>query len=703
MTDNITFYIGNTPVKKIPTLCLNMIVRNESKILFRLFDSVIDLIDAYCICDTGSTDNTKELIKEYFEKKGKPGKIIEEPFRDFGYNRTVALKACESMENVDYILLLDADMILEKNPKLSIEEVKSMIVDDAYYIYQGSPQFFYKNVRVVKNNIGCTYKAPTHEYLNTLPGTKYGHIQRDVLFINDVGDGGSKSDKTDRDIRLLLKGLEDEPNNDRYTFYLANSYRDKGDNLTAIEYYKKRIEIGGWIQEVWFSYYSMGKCYKNLGDNAKAMYNWLEAYNFYPNRVENLYELIQHYRYEGKNNYAYHMFMLADYERKKNTVWDYLFLQKDIYDYRLDYELSIIGYYCNRDNHDLTKTCMKVISNPGADDGMCRNVFSNYKFYTKEITKFAIPMKESNMAILNNIGKELLLPYIGEFASSTPTMCYNNNGELLVGLRFVNYRIGDKGEYINQEHIETKNVIATIDMNMPDWKKTGEFLLNYDTTHNNLYVGLEDVRLMTTKNSNDIYYNANRGLGDWSKHKMVIEHGVLNMLTESVDKSVFLKYEKQTDIEKNWVLFQGNDQETTLKAIYKWQPLTIGNIVDNEFQTTSEIPSPNFFRYLRGSTNGVIVGDEMWFLTHLVSYEDRRWYYHCMVVLDKNTYKLKKYSPLFTFEKKPVEYCLGFVHIKSNNRFLIGYSVLDKETKYVCVSKHVYDDMFLDMNILEKI
>ena len=699
MTDNITFYIGNTPVKKIPTLCLNMIVRNESKILFRLFDSVIDLIDAYCICDTGSTDNTKELIKEYFEKKGKPGKIIEEPFRDFGYNRTVALKACESMENVDYILLLDADMILEKNPKLSIEEVKSMIVDDAYYIYQGSPQFFYKNVRVVKNNIGCTYKAPTHEYLNTLPGTKYGHIQRDVLFINDVGDGGSKSDKTDRDIRLLLKGLEDEPNNDRYTFYLANSYRDKGDNLTAIEYYKKRIEIGGWIQEVWFSYYSMGKCYKHLGDNAMAMYNWLEAYNFYPNRVENLYELIQHYRYEGKNNYAYHMFMLADYERKKNTVWDYLFLQKDIYDYRLDYELSIIGYYCNRDNHDLTKTCMKVISNPGADDGMCRNVFSNYKFYTKEITKFAIPMKESNMAILNNIGKELLLPYIGEFASSTPTMCYNNNGELLVGLRFVNYRIGDKGEYINQEHIETKNVIATIDMNMLDWKKTGEFLLNYDTTHNNLYVGLEDVRLMTTKNSNDIYYNANRGLGDWSKHKMVIEHGVLNMLTESVDKSVFLKYEKQTDIEKNWVLFQGNDQETTLKAIYKWQPLTIGNIVDNEFQTTSEIPSPNFFRYLRGSTNGVIVGDEIWFLTHLVSYEDRRWYYHCMVVLDKNTYKLKKYSPLFTFEKKPVEYCLGFVHIKSNNRFLIGYSVLDKETKYVCVSKHVYDDMFLDMNI----
>ena len=52
-----------------PTLCLNMIVKNESKIITRLFDSVINIIDCYCICDTGSTDNTVELIKTYFESK----------------------------------------------------------------------------------------------------------------------------------------------------------------------------------------------------------------------------------------------------------------------------------------------------------------------------------------------------------------------------------------------------------------------------------------------------------------------------------------------------------------------------------------------------------------------------------------------------------------------------------------------------------
>jgi tetratricopeptide (TPR) repeat protein len=683
-----------------PTLCLNMIVKNESRVIERMLSSVADMVDTYCICDTGSTDNTKELITAFFEARGISGKIVEEPFRDFGYNRSFAMKACEGMPNADYLLLMDADMILERNEKMTPDEIKMLLKDDVYYIFQGSPQFFYKNVRVVKNNKGCTYWGVTHEYCKTPEGSVYNMFERNVLFINDVGDGGAKSDKVDRDIRLLTKGLEELPNNDRYTFYLANSYRDKGDNDKAIETYKKRIEIGGWVEEVWFSYYSIGKCYKNKGDNVNAIYYWLEAYNFYPNRIENLYDIIQHYRYEGKNNLAYHLYTLADYERKKNTKWDYLFLQKDVYDFRIDYEFSIIGFYCNRDNHDMTRVCMKVISNPGAEEHICRNVFSNYKFYTKEISKFAVPLSDANSALLAGIGRELLMPYIGEFASSTPTMCIKNDGDLMIGVRYVNYRIGEKGEYINQKCIETKNVIATIDINMPDWKKTDEFLLKYETGYDDLYVGLEDVRLFTTDANNTVYYNANRGIGNYDKHEMVVEHGEINAAEKRCSNSVFLNYEKQTNIEKNWVLFKGSEAgNSAIKAVYKWYPLTIGDIKGEKFETTHEIKTPTFFRFLRGSTNGLVVGDEIWFLTHCVSYEDRRWYYHCMVVIDKNTYKVKKYSPLFSFEKKPVEYTLGFVHFAANNRFLIGYSVLDRETKFITVSKHVFDDMMLDLNV----
>ena len=82
----------------LPTLCLNMIVKNESKIIVRLLDSVVDLLDSYCICDTGSTDTTVDLIQQYFASKNIPGKIVQEPFQDFGYNRTYALKACETID-----------------------------------------------------------------------------------------------------------------------------------------------------------------------------------------------------------------------------------------------------------------------------------------------------------------------------------------------------------------------------------------------------------------------------------------------------------------------------------------------------------------------------------------------------------------------------------------------------------------------------
>lgn len=61
------------------------------------------------------------------------------------------------------------------------------------------------------------------------------------MFINDIGDGGSKADKFIRDIKLLSKGLEENPNNDRYTFYLANSYRDSGNYEKAIEYFKREL------------------------------------------------------------------------------------------------------------------------------------------------------------------------------------------------------------------------------------------------------------------------------------------------------------------------------------------------------------------------------------------------------------------------------------------------------------------------------
>ena len=95
----------------MPKICLNMIVKNESKIIKRLLETVQPLIDTYCICDTGSTDNTIDIIKSFFDNVNISGKIVKEPFRNFEYNRNYALKQCYGMDSADYILFLDADMV----------------------------------------------------------------------------------------------------------------------------------------------------------------------------------------------------------------------------------------------------------------------------------------------------------------------------------------------------------------------------------------------------------------------------------------------------------------------------------------------------------------------------------------------------------------------------------------------------------------
>ena len=280
-----------------PTLCLNMIVKNESKIITRLFDSIINIIDCYCICDTGSTDNTIQIITDYFSNKSIPGKIISEPFKNFCYNRNISLNYCIGMS--DYILLMDADMLLQIN-----NFNKNMLwLNDSFHILQGDESFYYQNTRIIKNNGLYNYIGVTHEYINTPPNNKTGTIKKNELFILDIGDGGSKQNKFERDIELLTNGILEEPNNERYYFYLANSYHDSHNYNKAIEIYEKRIQMGKWIQEDWYSYYRIGLCYKKLNDMPNAIFNWLNAYNCFPKRIENLYEIMNYYRIICKYNY----------------------------------------------------------------------------------------------------------------------------------------------------------------------------------------------------------------------------------------------------------------------------------------------------------------------------------------------------------------------------------------------------------------
>jgi hypothetical protein len=251
----------------------------------------------------------------------------------------------------------------------------------------------------------------------------------------------------------------------------------------------------------------------------------------------------------------------------------------------------------------------------------------------------------------------------------------------------VNYRIDENGNYINRDKIITKNVITVMDKNT--YKINSEFVLNYNSSLDNHYVGLEDVRLFVSDNGN-LLYNANRGL---ENSTMRIEHGEIDLQGKTTKNSVILKKGiVMQQYEKNWVLF--NSINGGVKCVYNWYPIIIGDIQGDQFtEIHQESNLPNLFKHIRGSTNGQIIGDEIWFICHTVSYESRRYYYHIVVVLDKISHKLKKYTPFFLFEQEKVEYTLGFVEFEMN--LLIGYSVLDKSTQYMLVSKDWFKNQFI--------
>ena len=670
-----------------------MIVKNETKIIKRLLETVLPLIDTYCICDTGSTDNTINTIKTFFDNVNMSGKIVEEPFRNFEYNRNYALKQCFGMDNADYILFLDADMVLDITNNASIMEFKKSMNKDAYYLLQGNIKFHYQNLRIIRNTGKFSYWGVTHEYIQTPANTTIYRIPKSVLFINDIGDGGAKADKFTRDIRLLTDGLIQNPNNDRYTFYLANSYKDSHQYENAIETYKKRIELKGWNQEVWYSYYCIGLCYKQLNDMKNAIFYWLEGYNYLPERVENLYEIIHYYRTTGNYVLVDVFYNMAQRSRDNINEENQLFFKKDVYDYKIDYEFSISGFYSNQQNIDMIKVFMRVLNYP-LENNIRNNVLSNYKFYVKSLSDMKQPETENVKTILNI---SCLKEYPNLFCS-TPSICYSeNNDKMYINTRFVNYKY-QNGEIVTNknENIITKNIISVFDITNTEWTKEKEFELEYNTKHDCVYEGLEDIRLLS--NSMGVCFNANRGI---SHDKIMIETGSIDMNSHKATSSLVSK-ETAYAVEKNWVLF--NTTLERVKVIYKWYPLTIGEYIENEdtttdmttsFFTTNMIQTPSIFKLLRGSTNGVTINNEIWFITHLVSHEQKRYYYHMFVVLDVDSFKVKRYSIPFTFEKKHIEYTLGFVFDKKTDNFLIGYSTMDRTTNYMEVSKVNINNLFL--------
>jgi len=665
---------------KTPSLCLNMIVKNESNIIRRLFDSVISIIDTYCICDTGSTDNTVKIIEEYFKEKGIYGKIVFEPFKNFCHNRNFALKSCLGMS--DFVLLLDADMTIKINKFNKIDLLKA----DSFNILQGNDSFFYQNMRIVKNNGLYKYVGVTHEYIDSPQNNTVLSFDKNSIFINDIGDGGSKSNKFERDINLLLDGIKDEPNNVRYYFYLANSYHDSGKFEEAINTYLKRISLGGWDQEVWYSYYRIGLCYKNMGKMADAIFYWLQGYDYLPDRLEAIYEIVYYYRINSRHKLCKQFYNMAKEILNKNEKRDhYLFLHNDIYTYKFDFEYTIFSSYLGVKN--INDEIVTIFNNSN-DQNDLNCLLSNMKFYKDILT-------QKTKLILDNKYNANLNGEIIPFLSSSSCLIKCQQGYKL-NIRYVNYYIQDNGSYINcDKHIITINKYVEFD-NQFNVKREVWMDLLFD---NRLYIGTEDVKIFYDNYEEKIKYI---GTGYHLNNKLGLVSGNYDINNTKMEINELTQNFTETSCEKNWVFVDYNDD---VNIIYDWYPMRIGKLENNELKIHTSNQMPKIFSRVRGSTCGFnyvkkldennngnitinITETEIWFVGHIVSYENPRHYYHIISVFDSNM-NLLRYSAPFKFEGEPIEYCLSI--IVEDDNVLMNYSSWDRTTRI-----GVYDKKYID-------
>ena len=290
----------NTQNTALPRLCLTMMVKNEVHIIERCLDSIASLVDYWVICDTGSTDGTQKIIESYFERANIPGELHQHEWKNYGHNRTLTLESAQG--KADYLLLADADYIFHVHNT----DFKKHLNAVAYYYYNISNSLKYQMLKLLKGDEEWRYVGVTHEYIDCTSQSNYKSEIIHDIHVEERYDGGNRESKFDNDINLLTHGLIDEPHNQRYMFYLARSYQDTQQYESAIKYYQMRIDEGGWVEETFYSYYSITCCLihlkRPLGEIMEAA---LHGYEIRPTRLESLYELIRYCRKHQHHQIGY--------------------------------------------------------------------------------------------------------------------------------------------------------------------------------------------------------------------------------------------------------------------------------------------------------------------------------------------------------------------------------------------------------------
>lgn len=368
---------------KMNKIGLCMIVKNESKVIRRCLDSVKRLIDYVCIVDTGSTDNTIETIMVWLAENKILGKVVIKPWKDFAYNRSFALAKIREQKDIDYALMIDADETLVYDDDFDENKFKQSMDKDLYTIKCHHDNIVFDRLSITKNEKLYVYKGVLHEFLDCEEPTEGRATLVGVRNTTPHDGARSQVNKFENDAVIFENALLTETDpfmRARYTFYLAQSFRDYDQDAKALKFYLERSTKGFWSEEVFMSLLNAARLKEKLKYPPEdIIQSYMQAHEVASHRIEALHGAAKFCRTNSRYHQAY---ILSKWGQSLPVNKEGLFVEAWIWDYGIDDEVSVSAYWSGHyaDGLKVTKDLLKKIPEVHLD-----RVKQNLKYFESKI------------------------------------------------------------------------------------------------------------------------------------------------------------------------------------------------------------------------------------------------------------------------------------------------------------------------------
>jgi glycosyltransferase involved in cell wall biosynthesis len=345
-------------------LALLIMVKNEHARISVTLDSVKEWVDCIVVLDTGSEDDTINIIREYCDKNNitlyLESQTFPHPFH-FSNARNALLKFAE--DKAEYFLMLDC------NDELRGGDILKQFINNytgesiGFHLCQewwsGCSLDKYYNIRLIKNGHNWEYKNAIHEYITTPEiKTNPNAISRIVGGVTIYQDRTQDDDKSlkrfsrDEEIFEAEYNSTDTPDT-RTVFYYGQTLMCLNKHEKAYIINKRRSEMEGFNEEKYHAYFRCGELSQILGQEWEISLNWyIKAYEYSSKifdcpRAEPLFKIAEYYRNKNWEMSFLYLRRCCDLTIPENSV---LFIDRRVYDYYRWHLMGIVGYYCKQYN-----------------------------------------------------------------------------------------------------------------------------------------------------------------------------------------------------------------------------------------------------------------------------------------------------------------------------------------------------------------